>query len=154
MKIAGLFIAILLPLTAQADLVGTYTCSGKLQSVIKANGKTQRTSAYSTTYLTLNPDGSDVAVNPIAPFSSPGTWRSSGARVFLYYEQSILARNALYGCQLAGATCTFIGDTYNYPLTANKKQNILKGTWKLNLTMLMNGAIVNNNGTINVTCTK
>lgn len=154
MKIAGLFLAMLLPLTAQADLTGTYTCSGKLQSVVKANGKTQRTSAYTTTYLTLNPDSTTVSVNPIAPFTSPGTWSSAGARIFLNYDQSIIARNALYGCQLAGASCTFIGDTYNYPLTANKKQNILKGTWKLNLTMLVNGLVVNNNGTIKVTCTK
>lgn len=154
MKRTFALLCCLLPVMANADLAGSYTCSGKLQSVVKANGKTTRSSAYSTSYLTLNPDKTSISVNPIAPFSSPGTWRSSGARVFLDYDQSIIARNALYGCQLAGASCTFIGDTYNYPLTANKKQNILKGTWKLNMTLLVNGALVNNNGTINVTCTK
>lgn len=154
MKAIAICVAMLLPIAANAGIAGAYTCTGNMKSVVKANGKTSRPSASSTTQLNLFPDGSAQSINPISPYPSDGAWSSKGARVFLSFDQNDLITNALYGCQLAGATCTYIGGTYNYPLTANKPQNVLKGVWKLNLTMLINGMLVNNNSTINVTCRK
>lgn len=143
-----------LPLAANAEIAGVYSCSGTIRSIVKANGRSTRVNSYSTVQLTLNPDGTAISINPISPYPSHGSWRQNGSKIILGFDQNDIRTNAEYGCQIAGGSCTYLGSTYNYWLIPNKAQTVLKGTWKMNMSMLTRGMLVNNNATMRVTCGK
>ncbi len=67
------------------------------------------------------------------------------------YDQ---ARDALYGCSLTGSRCIFVGATAKSNATVTKGDRRYKGTAKINLMMLVNGIMVNSQGTSTFTCTQ
>lgn len=154
MKKLFLILALATPICSYATVSGPFLCQSKINSVVKANGRTVRQTSYSSSTLTFNADGTVTSTNPISPYVSHGAWAQRGRSIFVSPDINDAARDALYGCGLAAASCTFVGATSSTKGTANKTDTVIKGTSKLNLTMLVNGILVNNNATSTFTCTQ
>lgn len=143
-----------LPATSQATVLGTFACQSKINSVVKANGRTVRQTTYGSSTMTFFPDGSVTSTSPISPYVSHGSWTQRGRAIFVAPDINDQARDALYGCSLSGAACTFIGATSSSKGTVNKTDSIIKGAGKINLSMIVNGVLVNNNATSTFTCSQ
>jgi len=143
-----------LPATSPATVLGTFVCQSKVNSVVKANGRTVRQASYASSTMTFFPDGTVISATPSSPYVSHGSWTQRGRAIFVAPDINDQARDSLYGCSLTGAACTFIGATASSKATANKTDNVIKGTGKINLSMIVNGLLVNNNATSSFTCTQ
>lgn len=154
MKKVIAIVAMLLPLGAEATVSGVFNCQSKVMSVVKANGRTIRQTTYGSSAITFFPDGTIAGTNPASPYVSHGTWVQRGKAIFTYPDINDAARDAIYGCSLTGANCIFIGATANGKGVANKTENVIKGTSKVNLSMIVNGIMANNNATTTFTCSQ
>ena len=142
------------PFGAEATVSGVFSCQSKVMSAVKANGRTVRQTTYSSSTIAFNPDGTITGSTPSSPYISHGTWSQFGRAIFTSPDINDAARDAIYGCSLTGASCVFIGATANGKGTANKTENVIKGTSKVNLSMLVNGVLMNSNATSTFTCRK
>ena len=154
-RIIAIIALVTISASTMAGTAGTYTCSDKVKNVVTAGGQKFTSTAYQTDQLILNQDGSMVMINLAFPDRpAGGTWSQSGNKVYLNPNYADLARNAEYGCAVAGATCRFLGVTYSYKMTIDKNQTAMKGSNKINLTMLVNGELRTNNATLTTNCRK
>ena len=140
--------------SASADVAGVYNCSASIQNVVTAGGMKSRSKTFSSSVVTLLPDGTTTSVNPISPYTSHGTYTISKSKIMLNPNIFDVARDATYGCALSGASCIFVGATSTSVGTLNKAQTKIKGISKINLTLMVNEQIRVNQATSNYTCTK
>lgn len=152
MKKIFLMLALATPICSYATVSGTFLCQGKVSSVVKANGRTVRQTSYSSSMMTFNADGTVTSTTPISPYVSHGSWSQRGRSILVVPDINDMARDALYGCSLSGARCTFVGATARSKATSNKGDSVIRGSSKINLTMLVNGILANNNATSTFTC--
>jgi hypothetical protein len=155
MKKIGVFLLSLgLIPAANAEVSGVFNCQGKIISVVRANGRTVRQTAYASSTVTYFPGGAMTGTTPISPYVSRGTWVQRGKALFGYPDINDAARDAIYGCSLTGANCIFVGATTSSKGTVNKAETVIKGVSKINLSMIVNGVMANNNATNTFTCFK
>ena len=140
--------------SASADVAGVYNCSASIQNVVTAGGMKYRSKTFSSSVVTLLPDGTTTSVNPISPYTSHGTYTISKSKIMLNPNIFDVARDATYGCALSGASCIFVGATSTSVGTLNKAQTKIKGISKINLTLMVNEQIRVNQATSTYTCTK
>lgn len=140
--------------SASADVAGVYNCSASIQNVVTAGGMKYRSKTFSSSVVTLLPDGTTTSVNPISPYTSHGTYTVSKSKIMLTPNIFDVARDATYGCALSGASCIFVGATSTSVGTLNKAQTKIKGISKINLTLMVNEQIRVNQATSKYTCTK
>jgi len=140
--------------SASADVAGVYNCSASIQNVVTAGGMKYRSKTFSSSVVTLLPDGTTTSVNPISPYTSHGTYTVSKSKIMLNPNIFDVARDATYGCALSGASCIFVGATSTSVGTLNKAQTKIKGISKINLTLMVNEQIRVNQATSKYTCTK
>ena len=154
MKIRYLFILLLAPALTNADVTGSYTCSQKITTTIKMAGRAKTSRSVATTTMTVNADGTAIGMNPAVPFPFHDTWTLSGKKFTLIPDQADVIKTLNYTCEQADVTCVFMGDTYSSKLTVNSAQTQINGTTKLNVSMTMNGQLVNSNGSSTIKCSK
>lgn len=145
---------VLMPSAAISDVTGNYTCSQKITTTIKMAGRAKTSRSVATTTMTVNADGTAIGINPAVPFPFHDTWTLSGKKFTLIPDQADVIKTLNYTCEQADVICVFMGDTYSSRLTVNSAQTQINGTTKLNVSMTMNGQLVNSNGSSAIKCRK
>lgn len=128
--------------SAKAELSGTFTCQHNEKITVMAGGRSVRQSAFETTKVTLNPDGTTFAINPALPGDIlPGTWYVSKGKIYFNPDLNKAAEFVVRACSLSGANCVFLGETFNYNMRVNKAGTEFGGTNTIKLSMLVNGQL-------------
>lgn len=135
-----------------ADITGTYACQEAINMVVKAGGKSTKRRIAETVTLNISADGALQMTSPMSPIPLRGSWTLSGRRFQLAFNQEDVMKNTLYGCELAGVDCTYIGSTQSFQLTANPNAGTLKGVGKSQFSFISNGLLINNSDVANISC--